>query len=153
MCGPIKGHVKRKAFSFSSDVGNVSSSRRFVGTIQCVPMMQPMPPWTKRLHQLADVKLIYCRSSVESNTAAQKYMTPFSFEDGVTTKATAGCEMIGGEDQLGTERKGCSRGKITGKKGCCPNKNIWYYLFKSEVQGHGQLAGDYWFLRIRDINV
>ncbi|RZC67712.1 hypothetical protein C5167_011396 [Papaver somniferum] len=41
-----------------------------------------------------------CCSSNKSN-AAEKYMTPFSFEDGISTKATARFEMNDGGDQLG----------------------------------------------------
>ncbi|RZC43754.1 hypothetical protein C5167_036704 [Papaver somniferum] len=42
-----------------------------------------------------------CCSSNKSNRAAEKYMTPFSFEDGISTKATAKFEMNDGGDQLG----------------------------------------------------
>ncbi|KAI3949433.1 hypothetical protein MKX01_000081 [Papaver californicum] len=125
MQGPIEGHVKRKAFSSPSDVGRGSNSRRFVGVRQ-----RPSGRWVAEIKDSIqkDAARAYddaaralrgpnartnfelpmtnsftasCCSSDKSNAAAEKCMTPFSFEDGISNKATARYEMIDGGDQLG----------------------------------------------------
>ncbi|KAI3965839.1 hypothetical protein MKX01_010796 [Papaver californicum] len=137
MRGPIQGHVKRKAFSSSSDVVRGSSSRRFVGVRQrpsgrwvseIKDSIQKVRLWLGTFDTAEDAARAYddaaralrgpnartnfelpmtnsstasCCFSDKSNTATEKYMTPFSFEDGISTKATARYEMIDGGDQLG----------------------------------------------------
>ncbi|KAI3934786.1 hypothetical protein MKW92_015464 [Papaver armeniacum] len=137
MRGPIEGHVKRKAFSSSPDVGRGSNSRRFVGVRQrpsgrwvaeIKDSIQKVRLWLGTFDTAEDAARAYddaartlrgpnartnfelpltnsstasCCSSDKSNRAAEKYMTPFSFEDDISTNASAKFEMNDGGDQLG----------------------------------------------------
>ncbi|KAI3835928.1 hypothetical protein MKX03_029305 [Papaver bracteatum] len=140
MRGSIEGHVKRKAFSSSSDIGRGSNSRTFVGVRQ-----RPSGRWVAEIKDsiqkdaarayddaartlrgpnartnfelpLTNSSTASCCSSDGSTRAAEKYMTPFSFEDGIGATATAKFEMNDGGDQLGG-LLGALKAKLLEEKG------------------------------------